>query len=179
MQRRVLLGLLAASVFSGNAHAAGAHDFTFEAIEGGDLPMTRFAGHPVLVVNTASFCGYTPQYNGLQALYDRYRDRGLVVLGVPSQDFGGQEYDEAGKVKEFCEVNFAIDFPMTDITVVRGVGAHPFYAWARQALGPAKAPSWNFHKYLIGPDGSAVAAFATRVRPDAPEVLSAIEALLD
>ena len=179
MHRRLFLGLMAALPFGAAARAAGAHDFTFEAIEGGDLPMSRFAGHPVLVVNTASFCGYTPQYNGLQALYDRYRERGLVVLGVPSDDFGGQEYDNAGQVKEFCEVNFAIDFPMTDITRVRGADVHPFYAWAREVLGAGKAPSWNFHKYLIGPDGAAVDAFATRVRPDAPELVMAIEALLD
>ena len=179
MDRRVFLGLLAASTWGAKAHAAGAHAFTFERIEGGALPMTEFAGRPVLVVNTASFCGFTPQYNGLQALYDRYRNRGLVVLGVPSDDFGGQEYDTAGQVKQFCEVNFAIDFPMTDITAVRGRDAHPFYRWARQTLGAARAPSWNFHKYLIGPDGAAVAAFDTRVRPDAPELVRAIEALLD
>ena len=179
MHRRVFLGLLSALPFTPSALAAGAHGFTFQAIEGGPLPMTRFAGRPVLVVNTASFCGFTPQYTALQALYDRFREKGLVVLGVPSQDFGGQEYDEAGKVKEFCEVNFAIDFPMTDITRVRGSDAHPFYAWAREALGPERAPRWNFHKYLIGPDGAAVAAFDTRVRPDAPDLVAAVEALLN
>ena len=179
MQRRIFLGLMAALPFGGIARAASAHDFTFEAIEGGPLPMSRFAGRPVLVVNTASFCGFTPQYTALQALWDRYRDKGLVVLGVPSDDFGGQEYDSAGQVKEFCEVNFAIDFPMTDITRVRGDGLHPFYAWAREALGPGSAPSWNFHKYLIGPDGRAVAAFGTTTRPDAPELVDAVERLLN
>ena len=178
MQRRLFLGMIAVLPFATGARAATAHDFTFEAIEGGPLPLSRFAGRPVLVVNTASFCGYTPQYTALQALYDRYRDRGLVVLGVPSDDFGGQEYDTAGQVEEFCEVNFSIDFPMTDITRVRGSAAHPFYVWAREVLGARSAPSWNFHKYLIGPDGQAVTAFGTRIKPDAREITDAIEDLL-
>lgn len=177
-----LLGLaaLSAILLAPQAQASGtAHQFTFEAIEGGDLPLSKFSGQPVLVVNTASMCGFTRQYDGLQEVYDRYRDRGLVVLGVPSDDFGGQEYATEAEVKEFCEVNFNLDFPMTSITHVKGKSRHPFYTWAEAELGRSNAPRWNFHKYLIGPDGRAVAAFGTRTRPTAPQVTSAIEALLN
>ncbi|MEL6210603.1 MAG: glutathione peroxidase, partial [Pseudomonadota bacterium] len=111
------------------------------------------------------------------SLYARYREQGLVVVGVPSDDFN-QELDDEAAVKEFCAVNFAIDFPMTGITPVTGTGAHPFYAWARQELGQARAPRWNFHKYLVGPDGQLVAAFGTNVEPTSPQVTSAIEDLL-
>lgn len=178
MTRRQLAALLAAAAtvtLAAPAAATSAHDFEFDDIdETGRLRLADYAGRPVLVVNTASRCGYTYQYDALQALYDRYRDRGLVVLGVPSDDFN-QELATAAEVKDFCAVNFAIDFPMTAITPVSGTGAHPFYRWAADQAG---APRWNFHKYLVAPDGRLVAAFPTRTEPDAPEVTEAIEALL-
>ncbi len=178
MTRRRFAALLAAAPLAFGARvalAANAHDFAFDDIdEAGELRLADFAGRPVLVVNTASRCGYTYQYDALQALYDRYRDRGLVVLGVPSDDFN-QELASAAEVKDFCAVNFAIDFPMTAITHVAGADAHPFYSWAAARAG---APRWNFHKYLLGPDGELVAAFPTRTEPDAPEVRQAIENLL-
>ncbi|MEM6660840.1 MAG: glutathione peroxidase [Pseudomonadota bacterium] len=157
---------------------ASAHDFSFRNIDGGQINLAEFAGRPLLVVNTASRCGFTYQYDGLQALYERYRERGFVVLAVPSDDFGGQELDTAAEVKDFCAVNFNLDFPMTDITRVRGTGRHPFYAWAEDRLGSGKAPRWNFHKYLVGPDGNLIAAFPTRVKPGAREIAKAVEALL-
>ncbi len=173
-QVAALLAVVAAAPLA-RAGTASAHDFAFDDIdEAGKLRLADFSGRPVLVVNTASRCGYTYQYDALQALYDRYRDRGLVVLGVPSDDFN-QELATAGEVKDFCAVNFAIDFPMTAITHVAGAAAHPFYRWAAERAG---APRWNFHKYLVGPDGRLVAGFPTRTEPDAPEVRQAIEALL-
>lgn len=178
LTRRALMAALALSPVTLHAGERRAHDFSFPGIDGGTVSLRDFAGRALLVVNTASRCGYTYQYDGLQALYDRYRDRGLVVLGVPSDDFGGQELDTEAQVKEFCSVNFAIDFPMTGITVVRGPGAHPFYVWAEGELGPERAPRWNFHKYLVGPDGALVAAFPTRTEPSDPRLLGAIEALL-
>lgn len=160
------------------AAASSAHDFAFTSIEGEPMPMAGFEGKAVLLVNTASFCGFTHQYEGLQALWDKYRDRGLVVLGVPSNDFGRQEPGSEEDIKEFCEVNYSIQFPMTEKNVVRGEKAHPLYGWLRSELGAANAPSWNFHKYLIGPDGKAVTAFATHVKPDDRKLTAAIEALL-
>jgi len=155
-----------------------AHAFAFGNIDGGEIALADYAGKPVLVVNTASMCGFTYQYDGLQALYDRYRDRGLVVLTVPSDDFGGQELGSETEVKEFCEVNFGLTLPMTTITKVRGAGMHPFYAWARDALGAGNTPRWNFHKYLVAPDGTLTAAFSHRVEPSARELREAIEAYL-
>ncbi|MCP1336725.1 glutathione peroxidase [Futiania mangrovi] len=157
---------------------SGAHVFRFEAIEGGPLPLSDFAGKAVLVVNTASQCGFTRQYAGLQDLWEGYRARGLVVLGVPSNDFGGQEPGTEAQIKEFCEVNFDVDFPMTAKVHVRGGAAHPFYAWAADTLGAEAAPRWNFHKYLVAPDGRLVAWFPTRTEPDDPGLKAAIEAAL-
>ncbi len=179
MRRLTVLFALLLIVAAPSASAAtSAHDFGFEAIEGGPLPLSRFAGQAVLIVNTASFCGFTPQYRGLQALWQRYQARGLVVLGVPSNDFGNQEPGKAEEIKQFCEVNYQIDFPLADKVRVRGADAHPFYRWARAKLGAKNAPSWNFHKYLVAPDGRLLAAFPSRVRPDAPALTAAIEAAL-
>ncbi len=171
-----LLATTAAAPIALRAGAVSAHDFAFDDIdEAGQLRLADFAGRPILVVTTASRCGYTYQYDALQALYDRYRDRGLIVLGVPSDDFN-HELASAAEDKDFCAVNFAIDFPMAAITHVTGADAHPFYHWAAEAAG---APRWNIHKHLVGPDGQLVAAFPTRTEPNAPELRHAIEALLD
>jgi len=158
--------------------AKTAHDFDFVSIEGNPLPLAGFRGKVVLVVNTASFCGYTRQYDGLQSVWERYRDRGLVVLGVPSNDFGGQEPGSEAQIKNFCEANFAIDFPMTEKVPVTGTDAHPFYRWALAELGPEARPRWNFHKYLVGPDGRLVGWFPTATEPTSGEVTDAIEAQL-
>jgi glutathione peroxidase len=155
-----------------------AHDFTFTAIDGTPLPLKDFAGKAVLIVNTASRCGFTPQYSALQDLWTRYRDRGLVVLGVPSNDFGGQEPGSEAEIKEFCEVNFDIDFPMTEKAEVSGDHAHPFYSWAGRELGMIAKPRWNFHKYLVAPDGRLVNWFSTPTSPTSGKVIKAIEAIL-
>ena len=180
----VLIGVLVfslLSLFAGPAAAGSApsaHDFSFTAIEGGPLPLSGYKGKVVLLVNTASLCGFTPQYDDLQAVWERYRERGLVVLGVPSNDFGGQEPGSASEIKEFCEVNFSIDFPLTTKEHVVGDAAHPFYRWAAEQLGFAAKPRWNFHKYLIGPDGTLADWFSTVTKPTAPKVTEAIEAQL-
>lgn len=153
----------------------GAHAFAFEAIDGGELPLADYAGKAVLVVNTASHCGFTPQYDGLQALWERYRNRGLVVIGVPSNDFGGQEPGTEAQIKQFCEVNFSVDFPMTAKQTVKGAHAHPFYVWAADRAG---APRWNFHKYLIAPDGRLLGAFPSAVAPMSDEMAAAVEKAL-
>ena len=156
----------------------GAYGFAFTSIEGEPLPLAEFAGRPVLVVNTASMCGYTYQYAALQRLWKTYRGRGLVVLGVPSNDFGGQEPGTAAEIKTFCEVNFDVDFPLTEKVHVKGDASHPLFAWLRRQLGEQAGPRWNFHKYLIGPEGRAVAAWPSAVDPEAPELTAAIERLL-
>jgi len=155
-----------------------AYSFDFMSIEGQPLPMESFSGKAVLLVNTASRCGFTRQYDDLQAVWDRYRDRGLVVLGVPSNDFGNQEPGTETEIKQFCEVNFSVDFPMTSKVHVKGEDAHPFYRWANDELGSAAQPRWNFHKYLISPDGQLVDWFSTPTSPTSERVLRAIEAQL-
>lgn len=155
-----------------------AHEFSFTSIEGGALPMSAWKGRAVLVVNTASFCGYTPQYEDLEALWRKYRAQGLIVLGVPSNDFGEQEPGSANEIKEFCEATYDIDFPIAEKQKVVGAQAHPFYRWVVGELGEAGAPRWNFHKYLVAPDGSLAGTWPSRVAPLAPEITREIETLL-
>ncbi len=155
-----------------------AWDFSFVTIDGKPLPLAEFKGKAVLVVNTASKCGFTPQYKGLEELYKKYGDRGLVVLGVPSNDFAGQEPGTSEEIQEFCELNFGVDFPLTRKEKVSGRDAHPFYDWAAKQLGSLAKPKWNFHKYLIAPDGSLADWFSTVTKPDAPKVAKAIEDVL-
>ncbi len=147
----------------------------FRSIDGGTLSLSQWAGKPVLVVNTASQCAFTKQYEGLQTLYERYRARGFVVLAVPSDDFR-QELGSEAAVKEFCELQFGIDMPMTGITHVKGAGAHPFYATLKAETG--FVPKWNFSKVLIGPDGAVVKTYSSRVTPLSGEITREIEALL-
>jgi glutathione peroxidase len=162
----------------GSGAGTRAHAFLFQSIDGAALPLSAFKGRVLLIVNTASFCGYTRQYSALQAVWERYEPRGLTVIGVPSNDFGGQEPKSEAEIKGFCQGAFGVTFPLTAKTVVTGSGAHPFYIWAREALGPSAAPRWNFHKYLVGRDGRPIAAFPSRIEPDAPELIAAIEKAL-
>jgi len=173
-------GVLASTAAQSVAAArdAGAFAYSFTSIEGEPLPLTAFEGKTLLVVNTASFCGFTRQYAALQDLWERYRDQGFVVLGVPSNDFGGQEPGTESEIKQFCEVNFSIDFPLTTKEHVKGDSAHPFYKWAGRELGVAAQPRWNFHKYLVSPDGRLMAWFPTATSPTSEKVLEAVEAHL-
>ena len=161
-----------------DAGAADAYGFEFTALDGGKLPLAAWRGRPVLVVNTASYCGYTGQYRDLEALWRRYRERGLVVLGVPSNDFGAQEPGTAAEIRQFCDTNYQVDFPLTEKVRVVGGAAHPFYRWVAASLGEAGAPRWNFHKYLIGPDGQLVGAWPSQVRPGDAAITSEIDRAL-
>lgn len=175
------LGVFAMLGFLGFAKAdmpGSAHDFSFQSIDGQPLPLATFKGKAVLVVNTASQCGFTPQYKGLEALYDRYGAQGLIVLGVPSNDFGGQEPGQNSDIKNFCETTFDVSFPLTEKAHVTGADAHPFYKWAAEKMGVVAKPRWNFHKYLIGPDGALVDWFSTVTEPTSPRITKAIETLL-
>ncbi|WP_353217916.1 glutathione peroxidase, partial [Sandarakinorhabdus sp.] len=144
------------------------HDFTLKTIDGKPMPMAQYKGKVVLLVNTASMCGFTPQYEGLQQLHESYKAKGFTVIGVPSGDFGGQEYGSNAEVKQFCESKFGIKFPMAEKAVVKGANAIPLYKWAANTLGDAKTPQWNFHKYLVGKDGKLIAAYDSRVTPTSP-----------
>ena len=173
--RTLFAATFAVAMMGAPAMADSAHDFVFEKLEGGKLPMSDFKGKAVLVVNTASFCGYTPQYEGLQSLWESYKDKGLVVLGVPANNFGEQEPGSAQEIKTFCEANYSVDFPMADKVDVVGSQAHPFYKWAKEQLGADKVPKWNFHKYLVNANGELVAAFPSAVKPESAEIKAAVD----
>lgn len=162
------------------AEVAGktAWDFNLVAIDGAPMPMRQFKGKVVLLVNTASFCGYTPQYDGLQKLHLHYADKGFTVLGVPSGNFMGQEYKSNKEISNFCKAKFGIKFPLAERGDVIGAKAIPIYRWAATVLGAANTPKWNFHKYLIGRDGKLIGAFGTKVEPMSADVTRAVEKAL-
>lgn len=167
-----------ASVFAilvGQSVLALDRDTPFASIDGGTLALSHWDGQPVLVVNTASLCAFSGQYADLQALYDRYRNRGLVVLAVPSDDFN-QELDDNAAVKDFCELTYGIDMPMTQISRVKGRDAHPFYQSLEDEIG--FTPRWNFNKVLIDADGVVVGTFGSQTRPLSRNLISKIEPLL-
>lgn len=155
-----------------------AYDFTLEALDGKPLPLSEFKGKVLLIVNTASKCGFTGQYKGLQALYDKYRDRGLVVIGVPSNDFGEQEPGSADEIKNFCKLNYGVTFPMTRKQAVSGDEASPLYKWLYSVLGTGSAPKWNFHKYLIDAKGRPVDFYLSTTTPESGKLTGKIEELL-
>lgn len=172
-----MLRIVLMLMFLGGALPAHALDLDapFEAIEGGELSLSEWRGQPVLLVNTASRCGFTGQYEGLQALYDSYRDQGLVVLAVPSSDFR-QELASNTEVKQFCDAQFGLDFPMTTITSVKGDTAHPVYKTLKAEAG--FVPRWNFYKVLIAPDGTVAATYSAMTKPGSSKIRRDIEALL-
>lgn len=154
------------------------YQFSFDGLMTNHVPMTAFRGEVVMVVNTASRCGFTPQYEGLQQIYNDYHARGFEIVGVPSNDFAGQEPGTAQEIADFCRLNYGVTFPMAAKVDVIGEHRHPFYQWAQAGLGDGAVPRWNFHKILIGRDGRLITAFATRTTPTDASVRQAIEAAL-
>ena len=150
-----------------------AYAFPFPALAGGDIRLADYAGRPLMIVNTASLCGFTPQYAGLQQLWTEFRDRGLMIFGVPSNDFGGQEPGGATEIAETAQHQYGVTFPIAAKAVVKGPDAHPFYKWAAE-LRPKDVPRWNFHKYLIGRDGGIGETFPETVEPLDTRVKTAI-----
>ncbi len=150
-----------------------AYAFSFPALEKGDIRLADFAGQPLVIVNTASLCGFTPQYAGLQQLWTEFHDRGLMIVGVPSNDFGGQEPGGASDIAETAQHQYGVTFPIAAKTVVKGPNAHPFYKWAAD-LRPKDVPRWNFHKYLIGRDGNIAEVFPESVEPTDTRVKTAL-----
>lgn len=150
-----------------------AYGFSFQGLKGGDIRLADYAGKAILVVNTASLCGFTPQYAGLQQLWTQFRDRGLMIIGVPSNDFGAQEPGGTTEIAETAERTYHVTFPIAAKTSVKGPNAHPFYKWAAVER-PADLPSWNVHKYLVGRDGHIADAFSSRIEPTDTRVATAI-----
>ena len=186
IDRRHFLALLAGGIASPalaqspNGAAGGAmmsrvtaYAFSFTGLEGDPIRLADFAGKPIMVVNTASLCGYTPQYTGLEQLYERFRDRGLAMIGVPSNDFGGQEPGGPAEISETANKEYGVRFPLAAKADVIGPNAHPFYKWAATER-PLELPKWNFHKYLLGRDGHIAAVFPTQVEPMEARVVDAV-----
>ena len=154
------------------------YDFKINSISGDIIDLNDFKGKPVLVVNTASYCGFTKQYDDMQELWERYKDKGLIVLGIPSNSFN-QEKKDNSDVKEFCEVNFNINFPLTEITDVKGDNAHEIYKWAKNNFGKSAVPKWNFYKILINKEGKIEDTYASLTNPTSKKIINKVESLLN
>ena len=152
-------------------------DFKIESITGEVINLEKYKNKVILVVNTASYCGFTKQYDDLQELWDLYKEKGLIVLGVPSNSFN-QEKNNNADIKEFCEVNFNINFPLTTITEVKGENAHEIFKWAKENHGKSAVPKWNFHKILINKEGKIEDTFASMTKPMSKKLIKTIEDIL-
>ena len=155
-----------------------AYDFDLTSLAGAPMPLRAYAGQPLLIVNTASRCGFTPQYAGLQALWQEQHGRGLVVLGVPSNDFGGQEPGGPEEIAGFCQLNYGVGFPMAAKVPVKGRAAHPLFRWLGEQGGLLSRPRWNFYKYVIGRDGRLLTWFGSTTAPGSPRLRAAVEGAL-
>ncbi len=153
-------------------------EMNIKSINGEELNLNQFKGKTILLVNVASKCGFTKQYSGLQSLYENYKDQGLVVVGIPSNQFGGQEAGSNKEIKDFCETNFNITFPMTNKVEVKGDNAHEIYIWAKKNYGNSTIPKWNFHKILINKEGKIQNTYNSFVAPLSKKIVSEIESIL-
>lgn len=180
--KKLLIGVIIMSSLFNKANAEdlpnNVYGFSFTNVTGEELPLEQFKDKVLMVVNTASHCGFTGQYEGLQNLYKKYSEQGLVIIAVPSGDFGGQEFDDNGKIKEFCETKFAIGFELTEKEKITGDDAHPFYKYAAEKLGFGTRPKWNFHKYLVDKNGGIVDYYNSTTSPESEKVKERIEELL-
>ena len=153
-------------------------DFNINSIDGEGLDLSKLKGKTILLVNVASNCGFTKQYDDLQKLYDNFKEKGLIVIGIPTNQFGGQEPGSESEIKKFCETNFNINFQMTSKYDVKGDNAHPIYLWAKETFGNSAIPKWNFHKILINKEGKVVDTFASFTNPMSKKIIKKIEEIL-
>ena len=174
----ILTSLLLAGAMSAASKPNSIYDFTMQNIDGKDVPLKKFKGKVLLVVNVASYCGNTPQYKGLEELYETYKGKGFEVLGFPANEFGAQEPGTNESIKEFCEKTYSVKFPMFAKIVVKGEGINPLYDWLTSTEGFSGPIDWNFAKFVVGKDGKVVARFKARVKPESQEVKDSIEAAL-
>ena len=179
---KLILLIVMISLFGNNVSADYeklAYNFMFKDLDGSSLNLSKYKGKIIVVVNVASQCGFTNQYEDMQKVWIKYQDKGVVMLGIPSNDFGKQEPGSAEEIKNFCETKFGITFPMTQKVSVKGENAHPFYIWARENYGKSAIPKWNFHKIIIGKDGKVLDTFASLTNPSSKKFIKAIEKALN
>ena len=178
---KLLLLIMIMSFFtvgaSGN-YSKLVYDFNFNDLDGSELKLAEYKNKVIVVINVASQCGFTKQYEDMQKVWDNYQNKGVVMLGIPSNDFGKQEPGTSEEIKNFCEAKFGITFPMTEKVSVKGENAHPFYIWARENHGKSAIPKWNFHKIIIGKNGKVVDTFASFTSPTSKKFINAIEKAL-
>ncbi len=154
-------------------------NFSINSSEGEIINFSKFEGKTILLVNVASKCGFTPQYSDLQTLYDKYKSKGLIIIGIPSNQFGAQEPGSDKEIKNFCETNFNISFPITTKVDVKGKNAHPIFLWAKENYGNAAVPKWNFHKILLNKEGKVEDTYASFVNPLSKKIILKLENILD
>ena len=178
---RVII-LIAMISFFGNKVTANyeklAYDFQFKDLDGSALSLSEYKGKVIIAVNVASQCGFTKQYEDMQNIWDKYQAKGIVMLGIPSNDFGNQEPGTSKEIKNFCEAKFGITFPMTEKVIVKGLEAHPFYIWARENYGKSAIPKWNFHKIIIDQDGKIAATFSSITKPSSKKFIEVLDRLI-
>ena len=182
--KKILLTLIIISMFSFMNKTFAKYektffDFSIKSIDGNNLELSTYKNKAILLVNVASNCGFTKQYSNLQQLWEKYGDKGLIVLGVPSNQFGGQEPGSNQEIKKFCEVNFNVNFPMTDKVDVKGTLAHPIFLWAKENYGSSAIPKWNFHKILINKDGKIQDTYSSLTKPTSNKITDEIEKILN
>jgi len=170
--------LFSSTAIAGN-YSKLAYDFSFNDIDGSKLNLSEFKNKIIIVVNVASQCGFTSQYEDMQKIWDSYQKKGIVIIGVPSNDFGNQEPGTNTEIKNFCEAKFGITFPITEKVIVKGEDSHPFYKWARENHGKAAIPKWNFHKIIIDKNGKIYDTFASITNPTSKKFVKTIEKVID
>lgn len=173
--KKLFISFILFNLYIFQAMANNAHDFTFELADGSKKQLSDYKDKVLLIVNTASQCGFVGQYKDLEEIYQKYQDQGLEILAIPSKDFGNQEFDSMDDVIEFTAKNYNITFPVTKINKVKGVDAHPFYIWANSKSGFLGSPKWNFHKYIIDKNGNFSHWFSSATSPKSDKVISVIE----
>ena len=169
------------TIFQTNINASYdklAYDFNFKDLDGSNLNLSEYKNKVIIVVNVASQCGFTSQYEDMQKVWEKYQKTGVVMIGVPSNDFGNQEPGNNKEIKNFCEAKFGITFPMTEKVSVKGEKAHPFYKWANKNYGKNAVPKWNFHKIMVGKNGKIIDTFASITKPTSKRFISALEKAL-
>ena len=179
---KIFLLIMIMSFFTTNAtsnYDKLAYDFNFNDLDGSPLKLSEYKNKVIIVINVASQCGFTKQYEDMQKVWEVYQDKGIIMLGVPSNDFGNQEPGTSEEIKNFCEAKFGITFPMTEKIIVKGENAHPFYKWASENHGKSAIPKWNFHKIIIGKDGKVIDTFASLTNPSSNKFIKVIEKALD
>ena len=179
---KVLIIVLIMSLFESSALAKYeklAYEFNFENLNGNQLNLAEYKNKIMVIINVASQCGFTGQYEDMQNIWNKYKDKGVVIIGVPSNDFGGQEPGNNTEIKNFCEAKFGITFPMSEKIIVKGNDAHPFYIWAKKNHGKSAVPKWNFHKIIIGKDGKIFDTFSSMTKPSSIKFVNVLEKLIN